>query len=189
MQSPDPRKGSETTPGLLGSGHLYVSGALAFFLVKSAKGLEILRTKQEQALNEVAHGPLKPVRPSVALLKKGETAYATVNAALKEIQTVGYSGGSGGMSVHVAKVVTLRSSKFRSHAVKGMVEVATGELVVTDQRVIFAGNNKSFSISLDKLVNVTPYVDGVGLHDEHKNYLLGCADSFACKSFIVILHQ
>lgn len=94
------------------------------------------------------------------------------------------------MSVRVAKGVSLRSGSFRSHAVKGMVEVATGELVATNQRVIFAGDNKSFSIPLHKLINVTPYSDGVGLHDEHKNYLLGSGDgSLACKSFVVTLHK
>jgi hypothetical protein len=168
---------------------LSISGALAFFLVKSAKGLEILRAKEEEALNKFAQQPLTPVRPTKALLQKGETAFATINAALKEIQTVGYSGGSRGMSVRVAKGVTLRSGGYRSHAVKGMVKVATGELVATNQRVIFAGDNKSFSIALNKLINVTPYTDGVGLHDEHKNYLLGCGDGFACKSFIVTLHK
>ncbi|GAC1379854.1 MAG: hypothetical protein NVSMB40_19520 [Aquirhabdus sp.] len=98
--------------------------------------------------------PLTEIRPAKALVKPGEKAYAAVMASLQEVKTVGYSAGTSGISVRVAKGVTLRTGGARGRAVKGMVSVATGELVITDKRLIFAGDSKSFAIPLEDLLSI-----------------------------------
>lgn len=61
-----------------------------------------------------ASNPLQlSFRMAKALLKAGEKAYASVQASLQEEKTVGYSVGTTGISVRVAKGVTLRTSGTR----------------------------------------------------------------------------
>ena len=121
-------------------------------------------------MQELLAQPLTEIKPRQALLKSGEKAYGSVFARLQEVQTVGYSGGSSGVSVRVAKGVTLRTGSMRAYAVKGAVIVASGEIVITDQRILFAGDRKSFDIPLESLLNVTSYSDGFGFHDNKKTY-------------------
>jgi hypothetical protein len=166
-----------------------ISGALAFFLIKSAQGLKLIEAKRQQALEEFAAQPLSPIRPVQALLKPHEVAYASVAATLKETQTVGYRSGNSGVSVRVMKGVTVHSGGSHGHAVKAMVPVAAGELVITNQRVIFAGDAQSFSLPLSKLINVTNYSDGIAFHEGHKTHLLGCADPFLCRAFAMTVQK
>ena len=65
----------------------------------------------------------------------------------------------------VSKNVTVRQGGSTGTVVKGIVNVATGELVITDKRVIFAGDGKSFVIPLDDLINTTNFFDGFGFSD------------------------
>lgn len=166
-----------------------LSGALAYFLVVSARGKRIQQAKEEQAMRDLMAQPLTPIRPAQALLKPGESAYGVIAARLHEVKTVGYSAGTRGASVHVAKGLTLRTSGTRGHAIKKSVAVAAGELVVTDKRVLFAGDNKSFALSLDKLLNVTNYADGFAFHDDKATYTLSTAQGAARVAFAVALHK
>ena len=149
-----------------------VAAALSYFLVVSARGIKIKKAKEDQAIQELLEAPLVEIRPARALIKTGEKAYGAVQASLQETKTVGYSAGTSGMSVRVAKGVTLRQSGTRAHAVKGTVGVADGELVVTDKRIIFAGDRKAFVIPLDDLINTTNYSDGFGFNDSKTTYTL-----------------
>ena len=166
-----------------------IGGALAFFLIRSAHGLKLIAAKRQQELEEFAAQPLSPIRPVQALLHAGEVAYASVAATLKETQTVGYRSGNSGVSVRVMKGVTIHSGGSRGHAVKKMVPVAAGELVITNQRVIFAGDAQSFSLALSKLINVTNYSDGIAFHDDHKTRVLGCTDPFRCRAFAMTVQK
>lgn len=109
----------------------------------------------QEAAERIA-APLQPVSPTLALLKPREVAYATLNGQLKELKTTGWQSGTRGGSVRVAKGVYLRSSGTRGHAIKQMVVVSTGELVVTDKRLLFAGDKKSFTFNLSDLVTINP---------------------------------
>src|ERR1700723_236177 len=71
-----------------------IAAALSFFLVKSAKGLQILKAKRALVLQALAARPLAAIRPTQALLQRGEVAYGAATATLHETQTVGYTGRS-----------------------------------------------------------------------------------------------
>ena len=149
-----------------------IAAGLGYFLVVSARGTKLRKAKEEQAMQQLLVSPLTEIRPSQALIKSGEKAYGSIAADLQEVQTVGFSAGTSGISVRVAKGVTLRTSGTRGKAVKGMVSVASGELVITDKRVVFAGDRKSFSIQLEDLLNTTNYTDGFGFNDNKTTYTL-----------------
>ena len=153
-----------------------ISGGLGYYLIVSGRKakLKAAQKKAEDAeiLQEMMAQPLTGIKPRQAILKSGEKAYGSVAARLQEVQTVGYSAGTSGVSMRVAKGLTVRTGGVRAHAVKGAVIVASGELVITDKRVLFAGDKKSFDISRDNILNVTHYNDGFAFHDSKKTYTL-----------------
>lgn len=166
-----------------------IAAALAYFLIVSQRGIRLRKERDEKALESLLAAPLTAIQPNKALVKAGETAYASVAAELKEVQTVGYSAGTSGVSVRVAKGVTLRTAGTRGKAVKGMVSVASGELVVTDKRIIFAGDRKSFAISLEDILSTTDYADGFGFSDSKKTYTLTTTEEPARRRFSVVLEK
>lgn len=153
-----------------------ISAALGYYLLMSGRRIKQREAKDkadtEQLIQELLSQPLSEIQPAQAILRSGERAYGAVSARLQEVQTVGYSGNTSGVSFRVAKGVTLRTGGVRAHAVKGAVITATGELVITDKRVLFAGDRKSFEIPLEKILNVTNYADGFGFHDGKKTHTL-----------------
>jgi len=166
-----------------------IAGGLGYFLIVSQRGRTRMQAAKAQAIQELMARPLIEIKPSHALLKAGEKAYASAQAVLHELKTVGYKAGSRGISVRVAKGVTLRSGSIRGHAVKGDIAVASGELVVTDQRVIFAGDRKSFVIPMAKLVNVTNYSDGFAFHEDKSNHVVEVQNDTDRTKFSVALQK
>jgi hypothetical protein len=124
-----------------------------------------LADEKQRWKDDLQRRPLAEVTPSQTLLQPDEKAYAALLSTLRELKTVGFEAGSAGVSLRIAKGVTVRSSATRGRAIKGLVDVASGELVITNRRVIFAGDMKSVSMSLHSIVNITDYADGFALHD------------------------
>lgn len=142
-----------------------LAGAFAYAMLRGIKRQAQEVASAQDALAEARRAPLQSVQPTAARLKAYEVAYVAVPAELKAIKTVGFKAGTAGMSVRVAKGVTVRTASTQGGAVRDLVTVARGELVVTDRRVIFAGDAKSLALNLDQILNVTYYLDGVGVND------------------------
>jgi hypothetical protein len=65
---------------------------------------------------------------------------------------------------------------------------AVGQFPLRDedrQRVVFAGDHKSFAIALPPLINVTNYSNAIGFHDEHKSYVLVHGEGLDIDAFAV----
>ena len=120
--------------------------------------------------SETIAADLPSIKPTTAILKAGETAYVEASSMLMETKSGGFVGGSRGVSVHVAKGLTLRAGAFKGHKVEHIVVVARGHLLITSQRIIFAGDQKSFAVNLDKLINITRYRDGFTFNDGSKSH-------------------
>jgi hypothetical protein len=87
-----------------------ISAGLAYFLSISARKIKGRKAREEKVMQEMLAAPLTAIQPRKAIIKNGEAAFAAVTAELQEVKTVGYSAGSSGVSVRVAKGVTLRTS-------------------------------------------------------------------------------
>lgn len=166
-----------------------IAGALGYFLLTSARGIKMRKAKEAVEFQQLLAAPLTEIRPSQALVKADEKAYGCVMANLQEAKTVGYSAGTTGMSVRVAKGVTLRTSGTRGKVVKDMVCVASGELVITDKRIVFAGDRKSFVIPLGDLINTIDYNDGFGFSDSKTTFTLTTNDDKARMLFSIALNK
>jgi len=170
----------------LGLGAIHMAGGLATLLtlglmvgvpvavwraVKSKPKMSNVAGAELATLySDTLAGELPSIRPASAILKSGETAYVEASSMLMESKSAGVVGGSRGVSVHVAKGLTLRAGAFRGHRVNHIVVAARGHLLITSQRVIFAGDRKSFAVPLDKLINITRYSNGFTFNDGSKSH-------------------
>lgn len=135
---------------------------------------EIAATTQDlsklRLIYEVQQGNLPEVTPRGLALLKGERCHWSEPASLLEERVVGrrYEGGSHGVSIRIATGVSYRVGAHRGRLLTdtAIVPVSTGELVVTSQRLVFQGDRKSFTVKLDKLLNVELYSDGLSVTPE-----------------------
>ena len=127
------------------------------------------RTAAESAVNlPVEHFPHSVV------LKPGEICYYQYYAKVLIVknETVGRTSGYRGISVRVAKGVTLHGGGSRGHAIKQDVTYKfPGFFTMTSQRILMTGE-KGFDYPIGKLTSFTEYADGIGLQFGSKNYIL-----------------
>jgi hypothetical protein len=76
-----------------------------------------------------------------------------------------YVGRSQGVSVRVMKGVYYRTGAFKGHAVEytERVHIDTGQFVITNKNIYFAGPKKSIRIPYAKIVSFEPFSDGIGI--------------------------
>ncbi|MBU2008725.1 MAG: hypothetical protein KJ624_02555 [Chloroflexi bacterium] len=125
------------------------------------------------------------------ILKKGEVVHFADTASLKELRSVslGYSGGSHGISFPIAKGVRYRVGAHRGHIVREdrYVETSRGALMITNQRLFlhpFPGQ-KPVSIPLDKILSYQCFDNGIEVYKEgrEKGYLFTIGSSGSVEIF------
>ncbi len=103
------------------------------------------------------------------LLQRGEIICWIEPSALEEVKVVGrrYEGGSSGVSFRVARGVRFNVGRQRGHSVSetAAVTTSTGELVITNKRLAFLGDRKSFAIFFEKLLEIQPATNGIKFSD------------------------
>lgn len=138
---------------------------------------DIEHSKKELArlrlLNEIQQGNLPAVTVTNLVLTKGEQVYWTEPSILAEEKVIrhNYRGGSSGVSFRIMKGVSYRVGSSRGHLVSetGIVAVSDGELIITNKRVIFRGDGKSFVIKLDKLLDLQIFTNAIYLSEPNKS--------------------
>lgn len=154
--------------------------------IAEASNREEDRLKLEQLRNGQELMVYSPVR---VMLKSGESAHAGVFASLHEDKTIGYKGASSGASIRIARGVSVRSGRMRGTAVKRDIVTSSGELVVTNRRLVFAGDKKSISIDLSKLVQAVSDESTILVSDNSKTHLFSTEPGFGFEAFKVTLDK
>jgi hypothetical protein len=129
------------------------------------------------------------------ILKKNEKIHHADNATLKELKTVslGYSGGSRGVSLRIMKGVSYRVGGHRGNVVKEDIwkETSRGALIITNQRLFLSpfSGYKPLSIPLNKILSYQLYKDSVEIYKEgrEKSYLFQINDSSSVEIFGICL--
>ncbi|WP_128694202.1 hypothetical protein [Methanoculleus taiwanensis] len=152
--------------------------------IKSDLGLDDKETRFEERIrpyvyvycikneNSLPVVDLPPINGSNIVLKKGETVHFATSAILKEMKTVslGYRGGSQGVSFRVMKGVSYRVGSHRGHIVKEdrLTETSRGALILTNKRIILhpAQGRKAVSIQLPKIISYNCYENGLEVHKD-----------------------
>lgn len=127
-----------------------------------------------------------PVVEVDIVLQKNEKCHIRIeNVKWYEIRSVRQKTVSKGPSnFRGAKEFYLNSSSYksRSYNTGQMKLINTGNVYLTNKRIIFTGNEKNSNIRLEKILNIIPYSDGVEIGKETGKspilHLLGRSDVF-----------
>jgi len=138
---------------------------------------EIQINKKELArlrlLNEIQLGNLPTITVSNLVLQKNERAYWVEPVIMAEEKVIRrkYEGGSQGMSFRIMKGVSYRVGGHRGHLTSetGVVAVSEGELVITNKRVIFRGDKKSFATKLENILDIQIFSNGFQFSENNKS--------------------
>jgi hypothetical protein len=128
---------------------------------------------------------------SPIVLKKSEVVHFADKAVLKELRSVslGYSGGSHGISFPIGGGIRYRVGAHRGHLVKEdrFVETSRGVLIISNQRLFlhpFPGY-KPLSIPLNKILLYQCFGNGIEIYKEgrEKGYFLSIDKSGSVELF------
>lgn len=160
------------------------------------------RTKREQAaaaeaalqarIAEVgAMTELPVLEPYAIVTHAGEVCHyqAAASVLIIKNQVVGRTGGSGGVSVRVAKGLTLHSGRGASQAIrKDIPYTYPGILTITNQRMIMTGE-KGFEYPLMKITSMVPYnrYDGIILQFGRSTFTLLMDEPFAVPKILELI--
>lgn len=137
----------------------------------------ILQVENSQILNELTiierHRRLRLIQQGVfpvlyingIVLTTNEIAHFIVPAKIIEERVInqGYQGSSSGVSIRVAKGVSFKVGQSRGRLIKetGVVPVDAGDVILTNKRVLYKGQRKSFSFAFSDLMGYQIYTDGM----------------------------
>jgi len=138
---------------------------------------EISKRKEEltrlRLLTEIHEGNIPTLTLSNVITQKDEMVYWAEPSSLLEERVVNrrYEGGSKGVSFRIMKGVNYKIGGHKGHYVvdKANVKVSSGKLIITNKRIIFSGDKKSFSIRLDKIIDISLFTNGLKFSEINKN--------------------
>lgn len=114
----------------------------------------------QTSINRVsAMTALPVVNPISVILRPGKICHYQESASVLQVknEVVGHTSGSAGVSVRVAKGLTLHSGGSRDYAIRQAVShLHPGLFTIMNQRFIMTGE-KGFDHPLSKLTAMTPY--------------------------------
>ncbi|MDO5147671.1 MAG: TM2 domain-containing protein [Eubacteriales bacterium] len=142
------------------------------YLAAAIKG-ERIQGNRPRRLDANAELPI--ITTSNLVLSNGETCHYCGPATFVKTKNVivGYSGGSQGTSIRIAKGMSVRLGAHRATPIRGDVQERTpGVLSITNKRVVFSGNKGAFDKRITALSAVTPYKDGIAFQFGAQQYPL-----------------
>lgn len=130
---------------------------------------------RKQYISDVISGlkcaPVLDNDDSDLILQKSEKIYWKESASLIEMKTVGrhYEGSSAGISFRVARGVRFNVGRRSGHSVsdKAAIHTSSGCFIITNKRIAFVGDQKSFALKLESVLNIQPGTNGVKFTDGH----------------------
>ena len=113
---------------------------------------------------QIEEGDLPVITPNLNL-PRNEVCHAHIAADLHEVRTVTRRVNFGGYStsVKVFKGFYIRSGSYRvgRETENVLSKIDSGDLYVTNKRLIFMGNHKNVTIRVANVLSVSQYTDGI----------------------------
>jgi hypothetical protein len=128
---------------------------------------------------------------SPVILKKDEVVHFADSAVLKEVKSVslGYSGGSHGVSFPIGGGIRYRVGAHRGHIVREdrLLETSRGALLISNQRLFLQPSlgHKPLSIPLNKILSYQCFENGIEVYKEgrEKGYFFSIDKSSSVELF------
>lgn len=147
-----------------------------FFLVGIVQLISQKRRKDKKTVKTLnPNEPLPVIITSNLLLSAGEVCHYCQQATYVKTKNVvvGYSSGSRGTSIRVAKGVSFRLGASKAAPVRGDVhEKTTGILSITNKRIVFSSNKGAFDKKISALSAITPFQNGIAFQFGEHQYPL-----------------
>lgn len=151
------------------------------------KELEQLQLKWEEIKNDYKINGLPVIVPATLKLTKNEVCYFEGNASFckNKTQTVGYEGGSRGVSFRVMKGISFRVGNYQGHYVKEQItEKTDGTIYLTSKKVVYTAPTNSRVIKYDDIVNLSVVQDMLQIQTDERAYLYQIDDLFNFMSIL-----
>ncbi len=132
----------------------------------------------EQDLQAIQGGVLPVVSGVPVILAEGEVArfFAPARRYITKTKAIGRTGSGGGVSVRVAKGISVRSGGGASQTVyDDVTDAFAGQVVLTDRRIVFLANQNGFDCKLAAISAITPEGDRIMIQAGSKSYRLTVA--------------
>lgn len=152
-----------------------------FFFVGIVQLISKRKSKKEKGIKALSSDePLPVIIASNILLSADEVCHYSQSATYVKTKNVvvGYSGGSRGTTVRVAKGVSFRVGASKAAPVRSDVQERTnGILSITNKRVIFSADKGAFDKKISSLSAITPYKNGIAFQFGEHQYPLETKES------------
>ena len=121
-------------------------------------------------LTQLEEGILPEIETDIFLRKKEVAHYQTFAELYEERVKKEYVGGHSGFSIRIAKGVYWRVGGFKGRPIERTIitQIDQGKLVVTNKRLVFSGERKSFSVPFSRLIDLELFKDAVKINREGK---------------------
>lgn len=132
----------------------------------------------ERDLQAIQGGVLPVVSGVPVVLVEGEAAhyFAPARRYITKTKAIGRTGSGGGVSVRVAKGVSLRTGGGASQTVyDDVTDSFPGQIVLTDLRIVFLASQNGFDCKLNAISAITPEGDRIMIQAGSKSYRLTVA--------------
>jgi len=167
---------------------LFIVGIpVAIFLLSRRRKKKIAQRKAQEIqsyLNQINKAGRLPTIQTSIYLKEKEEAYLQEVCSLYETRSFRRSGGG---AIRIAKGVYIGGGE--SHYHQRLTQIDTGKLVLTNKRLIFDGQQADRTLSLDKLLSIEAYRDGleVSIEGKTKSQFYKVRNSLLWKTVIQII--
>ena len=108
-----------------------------------------------------------PTVSTKLFLKSGENAFYDAPCSLAETRAVRHYAG-GRVGFRVAKGVWVGGSQGRGVSSQEWTEIDTGNLTVTNYRLVFDGVEQNRTVPMEKILSADPYNDGLEVSVENR---------------------
>ena len=132
----------------------------------------------EQDLQQIQGGVLPALVSVPVVLGEDEVAhfFAPARRYITKKKAVGRTSSGGGISVRVAKGVSVRSGGGASQTVyDDVTDAFAGRVILTNRRIVFLAEQNGFECKLSALSAIMPEGDGLMIQAGAKNYRLAVA--------------
>ena len=158
------------------------------------KNTQIEKIEQASIIKNIQHGvaPSTPLAVPV-LIAKNEVPlwiYNDVTFFQEKIEKE-FVGRHGGFSFKVIKGVYYRTGQSKGKPIEHsyMDRVGIGQLIITNQNIIFYSQTKSVKIPLKKIIGLVPYTDGIEVQKDGTNSKRMVFQGFDCWFVMNLISQ
>ena len=142
---------------------------------KESAAKKLLDEKIAYQLETIKRGEKPTTIPKSAILRENEIAHFSAAAVLMEEKTIGYEANNTSVRIRLTNSVSAGKGNIKGKAIRKIIPVSNGELVITNLRIVFAGEVKSFEIPFQKLTNFHSIDGGLLFHIGSKSHMVRIA--------------